>query len=319
MFRGTLKRFCKRYLKVIMGSFGSFRYGESLIGILFVTPVVLYFLIFLLYPALGALYYSFTEWNMRTHPIWVGLWNYKHLLFDRIKYPYFWHSLGVTAKYTGIAMPLSFVTALVLALLINAVKRGQDFFKVAFYLPVITAGAAVATMWRWIYDPLYGLLNIGLKAVGLQPQRWLGEPRMIIPALAIISAWQCGFAMIVFLAGLASIPSRLYEAAEIDGAGAWQKFRYIMLPMLKPTTFFLLVTGLIAAFQVFDIVYVLFRTGGGTIGGPGQAGLTYVLSLFDHAFRYYEMGVACAMSFILFVIILIVTYLQFRFVPQSYE
>ena len=297
----------------------NFRHRDSLIGILFVIPLVLYFGIFFFYPTLAALYYSFTEWNMRTPAVWVGLRNYHQLFLDRINYPYFWHSLGVTVKYTLVSVPLTLVTALTLALMINAVARGQGFFKVAFYLPVVTAEAAVATVWRWIYDPLYGLLNIGLKTAALPTQNWLGKAGLVIPALAIISAWQCGGAMIIFLAGLRGIPSYLYEAAEVDGAGSWQRLLYITAPMLKPTTFYLLVTGLIGAFQVFGIVYVLFGAGGGSIGGPQQAGLTYVLYLFNHAFRYYEMGVASAMSFILFVSILIVTYLQFRFVPQSYD
>jgi len=298
---------------------GNFRHRDSLIGMLFVTPLIVYFVIFLLYPTLAALYYSFTQWNMRTPAVWVGLSNYRRLLFNRTNYPYFWHSLGVTVEYTLVSVPLTLVTAFTMALMVNTVRRGQDFLKVAFYLPVVTAEAAVATLWRWIYDPLYGLLNIGLKALGLPSQNWLGKPGLVIPALAIISAWQCGGAMIIFLAGLRGIPSHLYEAAEVDGAGPWQRLLDITFPMLKPTTFFLLVTGLIGAFQVFGIVYVLFGAGGGAIGGPRQAGLTYVLYLFNHAFRYYEMGVASAMSFILLVIILIITYVQFRFVPQSYE
>jgi multiple sugar transport system permease protein len=298
----------------------NYRQRDKLIGMLFVAPLVVYFIVFLLFPTAAALYFSFTKWNMRSDATWIGFQNYEKLFTDSNAYPYFWHSLRVTAQYVIFAVPVSLITALTLAMLINAIKRGQDFFKVAFYLPVITAEAAVGTMWRWIYDPLNGLLNVALREVGLPTKNWLGDPEVVIPALAIIAAWQCGGAMIIFLAGLKGIPDHLYEAASVDGANGLRRFRHITLPMLKPTTFYLLITGLIGGFQVFGVVYVIF-SGMGDIGsgGPGRAGLTYVLYLYTRAFRYYEMGAASAMSFILFVIILIVTLIQFRFVPQSYE
>jgi len=296
----------------------NFRKRDSIFGLLFVLPVIIYFIIFLLYPMGTAFYYSFTDWNMRSEPNWVGLQNYHQLFFDRLHYPYFWQSLKVTCQYVLISIPLSLTMALVLALMVDALRRGQDFFKMAFYLPVITADVAVATIWRWLYDPIYGLLNMFLGIFGLPAQNWLWNADMVIPSLAIISAWQCGGSMIIFLAGLKSIPSELYEVSSIDGASSWQRFRFITLPMLRPTTFYLLVTGTIGAFQVFGLVYTLFGAGGGTIGGPDQAGLTYVLYLYQQAMRYYQVGGANAMSMILLVIIFIVTYLQFRFVPQNY-
>ncbi|WP_034341702.1 carbohydrate ABC transporter permease [Deinococcus misasensis] len=289
---------------------------DGLTGLLFVLPVLIYFVVFLLYPTVAALYYSFTHWDMRTEPVWVGLQNYQELLSDRTKYPYFWHSMMVTAKYTLIAVPLGLITALGLALLVDAAPRGKRFFQAAFYLPVITAEAAVATVWRWLYDPLYGLFNAGLEKVGLPGQNWLGQPDLVLPALAIISAWQSGSAMLIFMSGLKSIPRETYEAAAIDGADGWKSFLHVTLPMLRPTTFYLSVTGLIGAFQVFGVVYVLFGAAGGGLGGPQQSGLTYVLSLYNHAFRYNDMGAASAMSFLLFVVIFIITFLQFRFLPQ---
>lgn len=298
--------------------YSNFRKQDSIIGLLFVLPVIIYFVIFLLYPMGSALYYSFTDWNMRSEPNWVGFQNYYQLFTDRLHYPYFWQSLLVTCQYVIVSIPFSLTLALIFALMVDALRRGQDFFKMAFYLPVITADVAVATIWRWLYDPLYGLLNIVLGYFGVPSQNWLLNSDIVIPALAIISAWQCGGSMIIFLAGLKSIPSELYEVSSIDGANSWQRFRFITLPMLRPTTFYLMVTGTIGSFQVFGLVYTLFGAGGGSIGGPDQAGLTYVLYLYQQAMRYYKVGGANAMSMILLVIIFIVTYLQFRFVPQNY-
>jgi multiple sugar transport system permease protein len=308
--------------KMLTSSLGSrfwpktFRQRDQMIGMLFVVPLVIHFALFFIYPTLAAFFYSFTEWNMRTPPVWVGLQNYQALFFDRVNYPFFWHSLFVSLQYTLLAVPLAMITALTLALMVNGLRKGQEIFKIVFYLPVVTAEAAVATLWRWIYDPLYGLLNMALGWFGLPTVNWLGEAESVIPALAIIAAWQCGGAFLIFLAGLKGIPTEYYEAAELDGADSWQKFSLITIPLLRPTSFYLLLTGLIGAFQVFGLVYVLFGSGG---GGPENAGLTYIAYLFSHAFRYNEMGIACAMSFILFVIIILVTYVQFKVVPEGYE
>lgn len=287
------------------------------VGYALIAPTLAYFLVFLLYPALAALYYSFTDWNLRTDPAWVGLSNYRDLLVDRVRFPYFWQSVRVTVLYTVVAVPLTLVTALVQALLLDAVRRGASLFRLLLFLPVVSAEAAVAVIWRWLYDPGYGLFNGMLAIVGLPGQNWLNNPELVVPALAVISAWQCGISMIIFLAGLKSIPRQLREAAISDGAGPIQRFRYVTLPLLRPTTFYLLVTGVIGALQVFGLVYVIFS--GAVTGGPQQSGLTYVLHLYLFAFRYDAMGAACAMSFILFVLIVIVTAVQFRVVRQDIE
>lgn len=296
-----------------------FRKQDHLTGWLFIAPTVIFSLVFFAYPLVSALYYSFTTWDMQAPAVWVGLQNYISLFRDRVNFPYFWHSLFVTLTYMVMAIPLSLVTALTLALMINSLRRGQDLFKVLFYLPVITTEVAVATIWKWLYDPLFGLINLGLKVFGLHGQDWIRQPSTALPALALISAWQCGNAMIIFLAGLKSIPNDYYEAARIDGASAWRRFRSITLPLLRPTTFFLLITGQIAGFQLFGLVYVLYGAGGGTIGGPQQVGLSYVLELYNQAFRYFQMGPACAMSMLLFSVIAAFTFVQFRFVPQTAE
>ncbi|MET8053149.1 MULTISPECIES: carbohydrate ABC transporter permease [unclassified Streptosporangium] len=292
---------------------------DHVIGWLLIAPAVIYFVIFLLYPALAALYYSFTDWNLRSAPNWVGLANYSDLLFDDVRYPHFWKSIRVTLQYTLIAVPLTLVTALAQALLINTIRRGSNLFRLLLFLPVVTAEAAVGAIWRWLYDPQYGLVNSFLGLFGIPGQNWLNTPELVIPALSFIAAWQCGISMIIYLAGLKGIPDSIREAAIIDGAGPVQRFRKIVVPMLRPTTFYLLVTGVIAALQVFGLVYVIFSGGGGrsVTGGPEQSGLTYVLHLYLFAFRYDAMGAACAMSFILFLFIMIITALQFKFVKQE--
>ncbi|GAA3800675.1 sugar ABC transporter permease [Sphaerisporangium flaviroseum] len=293
--------------------------SDRVIGWLLIAPAMVYFIVFLLYPALAALYYSFTDWNLRSAPNWVGLTNYTDLLFDDAKYPHFWQSVKVTLQYTLIAVPLTMGTALCQALLLNAIRRGSNLFRLLLFLPVVTAETAVGAIWRWLYDPQYGLINVFLGLVGIPRQNWLNTPELVIPALAFIAAWQCGISMIIYLAGLKGIPSSIREAAIIDGAGPVQRFWKVVVPMLRPTTFYLLVTGVIAALQVFGLVYVIFSGGGGrsVTGGPEQSGLTYVLHLYLFAFRYDAMGAACAMSFILLTFIMIITALQFRFVKQE--
>lgn len=293
------------------------RRQEAVVGYVLVAPALAYFVVFLLYPALAALFYSLTDWTMRGPASWVGLQNYRDLFSGGARFPYFWKSVRVSCYYTLLAVPLTLAVALGQALLLNAIRRGAGLFRLLLFLPVVSAEAAVGAVWTWLYDPGYGLINAFLGLFGIPGQNWLNEPVLVVPALALISAWQCGFSTIIYLAGLKGIPAQLGEAAAVDGAGAWRRFRSITLPMLRPVTFYLLVTGVIAALQVFGLVYVIFS--GAVTGGPGQAGLTYVLHLYLFAFRYDAMGAACAMSFILFVAILIVTAAQFHLVRQDVD
>ncbi|GAA1023073.1 sugar ABC transporter permease [Acrocarpospora pleiomorpha] len=292
--------------------------SDRLVGWLLITPALVYFVVFLLYPAGAALYYSFTDWNLRSAPNWVGLQNYTELLFNDVEFPHFWKSVQVTVQYTLIAVPLTLISALAQALLLNAIRRGSNMFRLLLFLPVVTAEAAVGAIWRWLYDPQYGLINAILGIFGIPKQNWLNTPELVIPALAFIAAWQCGISMIIYLAGLKGIPESIREAAIIDGAGPVQRFWKVVVPMLRPTTFYLVVTGTIAALQVFGLVYVIFSGAGQSItGGPEQSGLAYVLHIYLFAFRYDAMGAACAMSFLLLLLIMVVTALQFKFVKQE--
>ncbi|WP_204041617.1 carbohydrate ABC transporter permease [Acrocarpospora phusangensis] len=288
--------------------------SEAVAGWLFITPAVAHTLVFMAAPAVGALLLSFSQWDMTSAPTWAGLDNYRAVLFDRDLYPDFLVAVRVTAYYALLAVPASLLTGFVQAYLIDAVRRGQGVFRLAFYLPMITAEAAVAAIWKWLYDPQFGLINGLLGVFGAEGPDWLGEPAMVVPALALIAAWQSGTAMIIFLAGLKGIPRNLYEAAEVDGARRRDQLLRITIPLLRPTTFYLVITGVIGALQVFGLVYVLF---GRDIGGPESAGLTYVLQLYVTGFRDGEMGAASAMSFLLFAVTIMVTALQFRLLRRE--
>ncbi|MEQ4724645.1 sugar ABC transporter permease [Nonomuraea sp. B19D2] len=294
---------------------GARRGKDALTAYMFITPAMLHTLLFMLLPAAAALYFSFTEWDMISPARWVGFANYQEVLFNGDLYPDFWKSVRVTLVYGLLAVPASLLTGFVQAYLIDGIRRGQPFFRLAFYLPVITAEAAVGAIWKWLYDPQFGLINAALGFFGINGPDWLGTPGTVVPALALIAAWQSGSAMLIFLAGLKGIPRSYYEAAEVDGANAGQRLWSITLPLLRPTTFFLTVTGIIAALQVFGIVYVLFSSN----IGPEGAGLTYVLHLYLAGFRNGGMGAASAMSFLLFAFILLITAVQFRVLPRQYE
>lgn len=291
------------------------RRRDTAAGLAFTLPALAHTLVFMLIPAAAALYFSFTEWDMVGAPRWIGLDNYRDLLLDHERYPDFLTSVRVTLVYTVLAVPASLLTGFVQAYLIDQVRRGQSAFRLVFYLPMVTAEAAVAAVWKWLYDPQFGLINWVLAGFGVTGPDWLGTPELVVPAMAVIAAWQSGTAMLIFLAGLKGVPREYYEAAEVDGANRWQRLIRITLPLLRPTTFYLVVTTTIFALQLFGIVFVLFRGG----VSPEHSGLSYVLHLYLYGYRNGEMGAACAMSFLLFVTILIVTWAQFRLARRGAE
>jgi multiple sugar transport system permease protein len=273
----------------------------------FISPWLIGFLIFTLGPMLISLYYSFTNFNIIETPVWTGLDNYHKVFFED---PLFWHALKKTLYFAALALPLGLAFGFFLAVLLNQDVPGVNLWRTMFFLPSVIAGVAVAILWVRIFNPQVGILNPFLEnTLGIQnPPGWLSDPEWAIPSLVLISLWGIGGSMIIYLAGLQGIPTTLYEVAKIDGANSWQRFRFVTLPLMTPVIFYNLVLGLIASFQYFTEVYV--ATGGD--GGPVRSTLVYNLYLYQTAFRFFDMGYASALAWILFLIVLGATVLVFR-------
>jgi multiple sugar transport system permease protein len=285
--------------------FWSARRRETLTFYLVVAPWVIGFLLFTVVPILYSVYISFTQWTMLTSPHWVGLKNFHEIYHD----PDVKHSLWVTTKYSVVSVPLRLSIALFLAILLNEATKLVGFFRTAFYLPGVVASVAVAVLWQWIFNPRFGPFNAFLKLFGVQGPNWFNDPRWALWALVIMSAWGVGGEMLIFLAGLKGIPQILYEAAEIDGAGRPQRFLRITLPILSPTIFFNLVMAVIGSFQTFDSAFVISTARAGAIGSPLKSTLFYMMYLYQKAFSDLRMGYASAMAWLLFVVIVAVTYI----------
>lgn len=279
----------------------SLLWREAVDGWLFITPWLLGFLFFTAGPMIGSAVISFLDWEILTPPTWVGLTNFRQMATD----PLFRLSLYNTAYYTFIGVPIYLVAALLMALVLNLHLRGITFYRTIFFLPSLTPAVANALLWVWIFSPDFGLANYFLQTVGLPPQKWLFDVNLAKPSLILMGLWGIGSQMIIFLAGLQGISQTLYEAASIDGANEWRRFWSITLPMLSPTLFFNLVIGIIGSFQVFTTAYIA------TQGGPQNATLFYVLYLWRNGFDYFKMGYASALAWVLLLIVLALTMLQF--------
>jgi len=278
---------------------------EALECYLFILPAVLGLVLFSLGPIVASGYLSLTDYSLLTPPNWVGLANYQAILSD----PFFWQSLKVTATYVAVGLPLYTVASLLVALLMNQRVRGIGLFRTIFYLPSVISGVAVALLWRWLFNPDYGLLNIILSFFGFPAIDWLGTTATALPSLIGMGLWGIGADMLVYLAGLQGIPTDLYEAAEIDGGSWWSTFWRITLPLLTPVLFFNVVLRIIYLFQWFVEPAVV------TNGGPDNSTLSYVLYLYRNAFSYLQMGYGAALAWILFAIVLVLTLLTFRSSP----
>ncbi|MFA5235772.1 MAG: sugar ABC transporter permease [Bacilli bacterium] len=280
----------------------------TLIGWLFIAPLLLYFLIFQLAPILMSFGISFTEWNWRSSPQLVGFGNYVELFTNRILYPDFWKSLGVTVLYMLLSVPLSIVMTLVVAAMLNSKVKGERFFKSAFFIPSVTAGVAVSAIWMFLIDPTYGLMGAINRAWGTNI-RLLWNPATALPTLALIAVWSgLGYNVLIMLSAMKNIPADLYEACELDGGGPLQKFFHVTLPGVAPTIEFLVITSVIGSLQAFDQMYLM------TGGGPDGSTKTFMLETYKMMFDYQEVGTASAMSYVLFTLILIVTVLgRYRF------
>ncbi|MDN0199228.1 sugar ABC transporter permease [Streptomyces sp. S.PNR 29] len=280
------------------------RRREALWFYLFASPWIVGFLVFLLGPMVASIYLSLTDWDSFTPPKWVGLQNYVKLLTDD---PAFWKALWNTCYYAAISVPLGLVIGLWLANLLNKQVRARKVFRTLIYLPTLVPLVATAMIFKMVLAPS-GPFNKMLGAIGIPGPSWLLDPTWVKPALILLSVWGAGSATVLLLAAMKGIPRELYEAAEVDGAGAVRQFWSITVPHLTPIIFFNLVMGLIGAFQVFSQVYILTKAQAGAY----NASQTMVPLLFDQAFSYYHMGYASAISWLLFAVILVFTLLAFR-------
>lgn len=273
---------------------------------LFIAPWLLGFLGLTAGPMLYSLFLSFADYDLFHAPRWVGLQNFQYLFFSPHPLSILWKSLEVTAYYTFLSVPLSMVGSLALALALNGKIRGVPLYRTLFYLPSLTPAVASALLWVWIFNSKYGLANALLRNLGLPGPRWLTDAYMVIPAFVLMGLWGLGGnTMIIFLAGLQGVPSHLYDAAEIDGASSWQRFRAVTLPQISPTIFFNMILGIIGSFQVFNSAQLM------TGGGPQYSTYFLVFYIYQEAFKSLHMGRGSALAWILFIILLFFTLLQF--------
>jgi multiple sugar transport system permease protein len=280
---------------------------EERAAYLFLLPWLIGMVVFLIGPIIVSILISLTNWNIISEAEWVGLANYHEMLFDDRN---FWQSIRVTLYYMVLSVPLYLVAGLALSLLLNMRLKGMYAFRTILYLPSVLSGVAVAVLWISLLNPDFGAVNWILRGIGIDsPPRWLSSPTWAVPSLVLVGLWGVGGGAIIYLAGLQNIPPQLYEAATIDGAGAWRRFIHITLPMLTPTLFFVLITSLIGAFQVFDTAFIL---GQGSRGGTSGALRFYLLNLWIEGFRNGRMGYASALAWVLVLLAAIVIIVMFR-------
>ncbi len=279
-------------------------------GYFFLAPNFAGFLIFTAFPVIASLALSFFRWDLLSPPVYIGGQQFRELLLDD---PQFRRVLLNTLLFTFGTVPVRVALSLLLALALNQGLAGTTGYRVVYFLPVITSLVAAALVFQWVFNGNFGILNSFLwmlrdvTGLPIQPPDWLNSTRWAMPAVMILNLWKnVGFTMVIYLAGLQAIPAELYEAAEVDGAGAWAKFRNVTLPMVSPTTFFVLIMSLIWAFQVFEEAFIM------TKGGPAFATTTMVYYIYLNAFRWFRMGKAAALAWLLFAVIFVFTFLQVR-------
>ncbi len=281
-----------------------FNRQQVIFGILFMMPWFVGFIIFGLYPMIMSIYYSLCRYDVLRIPQFIGLGNYQKLIFED---PYFWTSISNTLIYTVLRVPLCIIGSLMLAVLVNNAVRGVKFFRTIYFIPSIVTGVVLSVVWLWMFNPQFGLINSFLAYLGIPGPLWLLDPNWSKPSMVLMSIWSIGGGrMLVFLAALQGIPKHLYEAAEIDGGGWWAKFKNVTVPMLSPVIFLWSVLEIIFSLQVFVEAYIM------TQGGPLNSTMFYNLYLYNKAFNDFEMGYASALAWLLLVISLIITLIQFR-------
>lgn len=285
----------------------SFRLRRNLIAYLMLLPTLVLTGVFIIYPVIDSFLISFYKWDMMSDvKPFVGLQNYRYIFSD----PLFRRALVNTVLYVVTFVPVVLILGLVSAVLLNAKVRFLGAFRAAFFIPYVTSLAASGIVWQWIFNNQFGLLNYLLQLVGLQPQNWLQNPHWTLFNLDVMGVWQnLGYVAVIFLAGLQNISSEYYEAADVDGARPFQKFRNITIPLLSPTTYFLLILTTIEAFKIFLQIYVLY----GASAGPNNSGLTLLYYMFNKGFTDFRMGYATASAYVLFLIIFLFTLIQMAF------
>ncbi|MET4783586.1 sugar ABC transporter permease [Glaciihabitans sp. UYNi722] len=290
-----------RVSRPVRSSRAKSRYAFTVLA--FLLPSAIPLLLFVLGPMVAAAWVSLHKWNLLAPMQWVGLGNYAKLLSDPITGDVFLHTVYYIAGY----LPLVYFGGLALALALNTALKGRSLLRGIYFLPVVTSWIVVALVWRWLLSPSNGIINTALAAVGIQGPGWWTDPHWAMPAIIFASSWKdLGFVMVILLAGLQAIPTDLYDAAKVDGAGWWRRLFSVTLPLLSPSTFFVIVISLINGFQVFDQVYAM------TGGGPNGASEVVVQQIYDLTFRYGRAGEASALSWMLFAVVLAVTVIQIR-------
>ncbi|MCX7030409.1 MAG: sugar ABC transporter permease [Spirochaetes bacterium] len=276
---------------------------ENRAAYLFLAPWIFGFLVFIAYPLLASIYYSLTDWDLLTPPKWIWLENFRRMVGDRL----FWRSLRVTASYAAMRVPAGIVFGLGLALILNSrAIRLKSAIRLLYYLPAVLPPVAVSLMWTWIFAQ-DGILNNALTVFGVKSLLWINDERLVLPSFLMMAIWSLmGKNMLIYLAGLNSIPVQLVESASIDGATGWKTFWRIKLPLLTPILFYEIVMTLIESFKIFTQAYVMTR------GGPRNASLFYVYYLYKNAFEYFQMGYASALAWVLFVLVMALTLIVFR-------
>jgi multiple sugar transport system permease protein len=273
------------------------------IGLAFISPWIVGFLLLTVYPVCASIFYSFCDYDVLSTPVWVGTMNYRDMATDTA----FWKSLYNTLYYAVFSLPLVLIVALLVAVLLNQSIKGRPLFRAIYFLPSLIPLVAASMCWLWILNGNLGLLNYFLHWFGIQGPQWLTDEKWTKPSLILMAVWGCGNTMVIYLAALQDVPRSLYESADLDGANALVKFRHITVPMISPVIYFNLIMGIIGSLQVFVQAYVMF---GG--GGPNRSVLFYTVYLYNNAFDYHQMGYACAMAWILFLIILFLTWVATR-------
>ncbi len=277
-------------------------------GYKFLAPWLIGVVLFVVFPMVFAGYISLTNWPILGEAKFIGFDNYLEILRDED----FYQSLYITVRYALLAVPLGILSAFSVSFMLNADIKGVTIYRTIYYLPAVVSGVAVAVIWRWILNPNYGIANGILQIFGIEGPNWLGDPDWVLPSYLLIAIWGAGSGMLTYLVGLKDIPSDLYEAAKIDGAGYWVRLFKVTLPLMTPIFYYNLIMGMIAAFRKFTDAYI--------IGGAGDEGRYFMVYLYENAFSYYRMGYATALAWVLFVILLSLTlFVNFTSKKWMYE